>query len=317
MKRQAIFIGGCERSGTTMLGSYLGKHPDLLVTPESQFKLGLMRYTAEDGAIDLEQAMAYLRSEYRFASWKISLDELATQLAGKPRISYQDLIELILDQYQDKYQPGETRYWVDHTPNNMRHGLRLNRLFPDAKFIHIVRDGRGVAYSYRQVTWGPYETYFSAKDWVSKVGHGLALEHHLGSDKLLLTRYEDILEDPRTEISRICAFLGLDYNELAAGQERFSVPDHSQKQHALVGKGLKKENRGRWREGLSERDIRIFESITKDFLPCLGYDLLFSPSLQEFSVGDKVVSGLREAVRKVEKRGRKLKRRWCRRFKRS
>ena len=309
MKRQAIFIGGCERSGTTMLGSYLGKHPDLLVTPESQFKLELMRYTAEDGTIVVEQTISYLKREYRLKSWKISLDELATQLAEKSRIGYRELIEYILDQYQDKHQLGETRYWVDHTPNNMRNGLRLNRLFPDAKFIHIVRDGRGVAYSYRQVNWGPYETYFSAKDWVSKVGHGLALAHHLGPDKVLLTRYEDILEDPLVEISKICSFLRLDYDELAAGQERFEVPDFSKKQHALVGKGLKRDNRGRWRKGLSDRDIRIFESITKDFLPCLGYDLLCSPNLQKFSLGDKAGSGLLEVVRKVEKRGRKMKRR--------
>jgi hypothetical protein len=310
MKRQAIFIGGCERSGTTMLGSYLGKHPDLLVTPESQFKLELMRYTTEDGTIDLEQAMSYLRKEYRLSSWKISLDELATQLAGDSRIGYHELIEHIQDQYEEKHQPGETRFWVDHTPNNMRNGLRLNSLFPDAKFIHIVRDGRGVANSYRHVTWAPYETYFSAKDWVSKVGHGLALGHRLGPDKLLVTRYEDLLEDPQSEMSRICSFLGLNYDEWAAGKERFKVPDFS-------NKGLKKGNHNRWREGLSERDIRIFESITKDFLPCLGYNLLYSPSLQGISLGDKIVSGLREAVHIVQIRGQRMKRRWRRRHQRA
>ncbi|QRN85527.1 sulfotransferase [Clostridia bacterium] len=305
--RTPIFIGGCERSGTTMLGSYLGKHPALLVTPESLFKTELMRRMSLQGALDTQATVAYLRRSKGIQLWEIPLDKLESALQEEKEIGFQKLMDLLLDLFQENMGFEATSYWVDHTPHNMRLGIRLSQLYPEAKFIHIVRDGRGVAYSYRGVNWGPYETYYSAKDWVYKVGFGLALAHQLGPKRVLLTRYEDILAEPAKEISRICSFLGLDYEILAAGQERFQVPFYSKQQHALVGKGLKKENKDRWRKGLSKRDLQVFESVAMDFLPSLGYSLLYEDNPIRISLGSKIIFRWKEDARNIEKHYKKRK----------
>ncbi|MEQ9414064.1 MAG: sulfotransferase, partial [Cyclobacteriaceae bacterium] len=150
-----IFIGGCGRSGTTMLGDILGRIEGFLTTPESHFKVNAY-YAAMngDGHVDINKAVKVILGSYQSLIWGINhSDNDHAQLNSCG--SYVELINNIVKSYGEGFSKKCYTHWVDHTPSNLSSALLLNKLYPEAKFIHIVRDGRAVANSVIPLDWGP------------------------------------------------------------------------------------------------------------------------------------------------------------------
>lgn len=147
-----VFIGGCERSGTTLLGSMLGGHNDCLCVPEMQFKFNILRLTAsgDQNSVDTVNILRRLSDRSRFRIWELDVASVTHK-----RLSCRELIEWIVTAYSQKVGKPAPAVWVDHTPANIRYAWTLLHLFPDAKMIHIIRDGRAVAASILPLDWGP------------------------------------------------------------------------------------------------------------------------------------------------------------------
>ena len=87
IKRQ-IFIGGCSRSGTTLLGSMLGAHSDCITTPESHFKTSVLRGRSADiFNLDSKEALSKISRQWRFKVWDVKIDSTHFDEASKNKIS--------------------------------------------------------------------------------------------------------------------------------------------------------------------------------------------------------------------------------------
>lgn len=290
-----VFIGGCERSGTTMLGSLLGAHSKCLCVPESQFKVDLLRNKEVDISanilLDLHQITEELLKNIRYRLWNIRASIKIEHIS-----SYQDFLLEIIKLYATVVGKSEYKYWVDHTPANIQYTDTLLEMFPNSKFIHIVRDGRAVAASILPLDWGPNVITKAADMWKAKLSYGLAAELRYGEDKFMRIRYEDLVLCPEKSLSKICEFIGIQFEELMIERKGFEPPKYTKKQHHLVGKKPDRTRIDSWKKKLSRREIEIFEYLTGDLLQILGYDMEFGLDARKVMKRERVIYGMREVI---------------------
>jgi len=266
-----ILIGGCGRSGTTMLASMLGSHSRVLTVPEFHFKTTVLRRLGTEMSRDtVPQALALLGEDLLFKSWELG----ATVEEASPDDfdgSYRQFVEYFVEQYGRQNGKVDVDHWVDHTPVNILHVSFLMRQFPDAKVVHLVRDGRAVAASVLPLDWGPHSPKRAAESWSIAVGAGLAAEAALPRERIMRVRFEDLVERPRAVLERLCGFVGVAFEPSMEEGAGFRVPRASTKQHALVGSAPDKRRIGAWEDILAPRKIEIFEFYAAGMLELLGY----------------------------------------------
>jgi protein-tyrosine sulfotransferase len=221
-----IFIGGAPRSGTTYLGAMLQALPGAIVTPESQFKTEIVFISAAD----FSKKLVLHR---KFKPWKIDFSELIEIEAQNIAAFMDALVHL----YGKKNGCSKAILWIDHTPGNLRSIVAIKTFFPDSKFIHIHRDGRGIAASTIPLEWGGNTIPEVAKHWLVEMGYGLSAELFF-QDDVYRIQYEDLIVDPNIIIrrgSKKIEELGTDVDYLNTRHDVSFIPDYSKNQHKLVG----------------------------------------------------------------------------------
>jgi hypothetical protein len=277
MNYRPIFIAGCDRSGTTLLGDLLGKSRWSVTTPESQFIHDMLIQLGLGSFRSPETAAAWLLEHFRYVAWNMPLNlrELADLIMlDRPRAT----IEHLITQYVRHTHPDKrgADVWIDHTPDNFRYHAMLKHVFPEARFIHIVRDGRAVCASIKPLDWGPNNAYMASRHWAARLQEAMAVELAEG-DNCLRVRFEDLLSRPEDVIRRICGFIDLPFEAALLSGGGLVLPAFTRNQHRLIGKSLDASRAESWRSRLSAAEIRDFESypLTHTLLGRLGYETRF------------------------------------------
>ena len=265
-----VFIGGCGRSGTTLLGAILGSHSDCLTLPEFQFKLNIIQ--ACNNRNHLHTYANEILKDKRFKIWKIKVD--ADNLQKNLAKSAIHTVNFFVKEYAESINFSKSpKLWIDHTPANMKYAKTLLEVFPQAKFVHIVRDGRAVASSVIPLDWGPNTITKAASWWVEHMAYGLAAESFLGKDKIIRIKYEDLISKPKETVKNLCSYLDIEYQHSMLDATGFKVPSYTAVQHNLIGKRLDATRLNDWEKKLSFEEVEIFEILTGDFLNYLNYSL--------------------------------------------
>ena len=208
-----------------------------------------------------------------------------SEIAG----SYRSLLEWVVSRYGEQAGKRGFRMWVDHTPNSILNVYTLLDVFPDAKVIHLVRDGRAASASVMRQDWGPNTIIRAAYWWLYRVMHGLAAESAFGKDRIVRIKYEDLVTRPEEVLKGLCSWLGIGYDpEMAKGGGFKPWLYSGERAHALVGKEPDPIRAGAWEKDLSPRQIETFENLTGQLLPCLGYDLKYGLKARKTSGSDIV-----------------------------
>ena len=264
------FVVGCGRSGTTILRLMLNAHPELAVPPESHF----LRRVAErpDRTTPAGLLESALSSE-RFADWGIDADDVRTQASRRPPGSLAEATDLLFSSYAQAH--GKPR-WGDKTPPYVMCMDGLSKILPDARFVHIIRDGRDVALSYSSVSFGPRDDPVAqAEFWSRRVEAGRRSGERLGPDRYLEVRYEDLVGDSEAALTTICRSIDLPFD---AGMLRYqatveeALPSSKHVYHTNAAKPLARNLRD-WREAMSPEDVAAFEAVASDLLRQLGYEV--------------------------------------------
>lgn len=293
-----VFIGGCDRSGTTLLGAMLGAHSECLCVPESQFKIDVLRSLERvQPEVDLPSAFNMIKNHWRFKLWELDID-LSPAVEKAIEGSYPGLIKWIINRYGEKVGKPDSSIWVDHTPTNLKYAATLASIFHEAKFLHIVRDGRAVAASVIPLDWGPNTIINAAHWWVEKVAYGLSAESFLGKGQVIRLRYEDLVREPTPTLKRVCSLLDINYQSEMLKGSGFKVPRFTSAQHALVGNPPDSSRVEAWQKELSSREVEIFESLTGDSLYLLGYKLKYGLKARGPTKIERVISAARELWRR-------------------
>lgn len=265
-----IFIVGCPRSGTTLLRNLLRSHPRLTFAPESHFIPSFYRLYGDpqNEASAVSLARRVLRLEW-VRPWQLPL----TPSDFKPDRSFAAVLERLYGAWA--VREGKAR-WGDKTPHYVVSIPTLLRIFPAAKIIHVVRDGRDVALSWLIAGFEPRNLFMAASLWTQYVGAGRAAAGALSHDRLLEVRFEALVANPNEVLRPVCEFMGeaftpdlLNVNCIASslvGRRWKSMP-YLQKSE-IVG-----DNVGAWKNSMSVGDRSLFESVAGELLGTLGYEV--------------------------------------------
>jgi hypothetical protein len=261
-----VLVGGCPRSGTTLLGSLLGTGPTVLTVPEAEFKWTVLRAAPVDvdGSLDLAAVGAALQRDWRFSLWGIQ-----APTPGPSRIGYGALLARLVNAHGATVGKPEPEVFIDHTPANVRYAATLSRLLPDARFVHLVRDGRAVAASVLPLDWGPSSVYAAARWWAAQLSFGLAAAAALGPERVITVRYEDLVSAPEPTLRALRDFL--DLPDVASTATDYQVQRYTARQHERVGAPPDPSRVDAWRDVLAPRRVEEFEAFTADLLTYLDY----------------------------------------------
>jgi Sulfotransferase family len=270
-----LLILGVRRSGTTLLRVMLDRHSQLAVPDESYFVPQLAdRHLRR---VDADEFVDDLRRLNTVAEWNVPLDEVRSQLHD--RMSAGEAIGTVYAVYA--HERGKPR-WGDKTPMYMQNLRLLERLFPDARFVHLIRDGRDAALSFLAMPGGIVtETWMHPRtpaefacQWRTEVAAARRLGRRVGA-RYVEVRYEELVADAETALQRVCAFAGLEYEPAMldyAGNVDVSAKPHQQRLMQPPTTGVRD-----WRTQMSSADVAAFEHVAGDLLREVGYETTRTP----------------------------------------
>jgi hypothetical protein len=267
-----LFVLGVSRSGTTLLRVVLDRSPGIAIPDETFFIPQLAH--RHRSPVDPDEFLDDLRRLPRLAAWEVTADDLAARL--RPGMTIGQALDATFSTYAAKH--GKPR-WGDKTPMYMRHLGLIERLFPEAQYVHLVRDGRDAALAFLDMpagvvtrTWAhPRDPAGFACEWSTEVERARDLGRRVGPARYLEVRYEDLIEDLGSVVRAVCAHAELPFE--AAMLEYSRVVDVSAKPHHQ--RLLQPPTRGvrDWRSQMAPEDVRAFEAIAGGLLADLGYEL--------------------------------------------
>jgi hypothetical protein len=272
-----LILLGVSRSGTTLLRVILDRSPGIAIPDESFFVPLLARRHRDP--VDPDRFLDDLGRLPTLAAWGLRPRDVAPLLRREPATG--EAIAAVFEAYALK--AGKPR-WGDKTPMYMRHLALLDRLFPQAQYVHLIRDGRDAAVSFLRMPAGTYTRTWahpgSAAEfaclWCVEVAAARELGRRVGPSRYLEARYEELVSDPEATIRAICAFAELPFEAGMleyAGEVDVSAKPHQQRLLQPPTTGVRD-----WRSELSPPEALAFERIAGVVLAELGYPLLAPPA---------------------------------------
>lgn len=281
-----LFACGVPRSGTTLLQRMLNSHPELAIANDTHFIPRALEKT-DRKLVDrvlggervrlTDELVANVIEYHRF--YRLGLSRQRWNVVVGCCEYYDQLVSSIYSEFANtngKFLAGEK------TPDYCRRLDLLNAMFPDAKLVHIVRDGRNVALSLMQWAkpdkgpgklelWNSQPIGVCALWWRWLALNGLESGLRLGKSYFQL-RYETLVSHPEDELLELSHFLEIEYShemlQYNRGKERAEGSAKSAWRSPVSG--LRN-----WRQDMPESDVRLFEALAGDALQAFGYELQY------------------------------------------
>ncbi len=279
------FICGATRSGTTLMRLMLDSHPDMAIPGETHFLPPMINASARSARGADELATMVIEAE-RWGDFHLSEEELRERLRSLDPLNCTDAIRAFYRLYAEKQ--GKPR-WGDKSPGYVRHMLLLQRALPEARFIHMIRDGRDVALSVVPRDWGPKTMEGAARLWKRRIEK--ARRQAPNVDHYMEVHYEDLITDQEAVLRRVADFIELpwdsamiDYHERAAERLAEKARDLPTKHgtitaesrlesHKLASEPPRADRIARWKTHMDPADLAEYESIAGETLLAAGYEL--------------------------------------------
>ncbi|TFH33726.1 MAG: sulfotransferase [Anaerolineales bacterium] len=276
MSQAPIFIVGCGRSGTTLLRNFIHAHPEIAIPPESLF---IIDYLRAAGHSDIHALIRLILGEPEIREWGLSLRLVDLEDCK--------MVPQVIERLHLLYAHSmKKRRWGQKTPRFIRHLELLGNHFPEAKFIHLIRDPRAVANSLIRSDVHRSTPYHAAKRWMMDVGAGLAYEQAF-PERIMRIRYEDLVSRPEDTLTSVFGFLEMDYYPYllhnTSGDADYSK--FYENIHANLNRPVSADHVKRWTTELSPGAIETIEIICAELMERMGYEpVSASISLKEIDV---------------------------------
>jgi len=284
----APFVVASPRSGTTLLRMMLDAHPELAVPWETHFVPELIATVSEGGGA--EEALAVITEHRRWGDFHLDSGALHDRLRSHEPLTPGDAVRSFYILYAEAQ--GKPR-WGDKTPEYVEFMRPIAEAVGEARFVHVIRDGRDVALS--RIRWRQRRSGKTppvrrlARRWREAIT--VARKQARRVPHYLEVRYEDLIAEPEPTLRRVCEFAELRYDPAMLAyhehaDERIreierTLPgtgdrvelDAAQRldKHEMATKPPERERIFAWRREMAEADRAEFEEVAGKLLDDLGY----------------------------------------------
>ncbi|MCF8232712.1 MAG: sulfotransferase [Bacteroidales bacterium] len=281
-----FFIIARPRSGTTMLRTLFDRHPNVVIPLESPFMLRYywkyrnVKVWTREKILDFYNDIADENEpEYlNIRKWTVDLQQLREDLlALEGNTSYTELCKVVNASYESLFPKQEIKLVGDKNPVYSNRAEYLLKMFPDAKFIHMVRDYRDYLQSMLRAGFVKGITPIIAHRWRKSLKLNFKLQRKY-PDQFYFVRYEDFVEEPEKYFQKMCDFLEIPYEEQIFDfhnykekfLEHYGVED-LELYHSKLFRPISNKNVGDWREQLNKEQVIVAEAVTGKTAEKAGY----------------------------------------------
>ncbi|WP_452231458.1 sulfotransferase family protein [Lacinutrix sp. MEBiC02595] len=289
MKVQQFYILGNPRSGTSLLRLILNSHSQITVPPECGFLLWLEpKYKSWNAtnlnAIDINAFVQDVQQSKKFETWNVSSQTIINSIEEEQPVNYAALAQCVYRSYASL--EGKNPLFIGDKNNYYIHHLQeLDAIIPNSFAIHLIRDGRDIVHSYREInkisnTYKykpnlPFSIAEIAQQWqTNNLNINSFYKENLN---YIVVRYEDLLENPEGVLSKILDKFNLSYEDKMLEFYKENALKQIEPKETLAWKlktlkPLDKNNVGIYREKLTALEIKEFNTIAGSSLKLFGYD---------------------------------------------
>jgi len=286
-----IFIIGNPRSGTTLLRLMLTCHRNIVIPPECGFAVWLydkykhweqLEKDSDSLLMGFIHDLMYCR---KIETWNLEEKNLFEFLSGRKPSSYSELVSYVYEWYALS-QGKSFKRWGDKNNFHIHHILTIKAMFPNTCFIHIVRDGRDVACSYKKLNERRIDSPYAprlpntiediAEEWKANVEIATKSFAAIGWESVYEIKFEYLILDTEMSLRNLCKQLGEEYdpsmlNYHVTNRERgLETKEFLQWKEKTLKLPMRREV-GRYKSELTEQQIHIFQSIAAKELANYGY----------------------------------------------
>ena len=273
MADDPIFIFGAPRSGTSLLSRILNAHPDIGIPYETMLYRQIYPWRRYYGDLTKQPNRERLVDDV-LASWWVHfwnpVPDRDRVLANYDRHDFHGVLEALMRAWLETQ--GKRR-WGEKSPHHTFEWRVIADAFPTARVIHLIRDGRDVAVSWKKAPFGPRDYDTLARQWVAYIDAGAACRQALDPERFLEVRYEDLLKDTESVTRRIADFLSTTYHpDMVAFHEKQSDYPTDPRNRGNLLRPVISHNAGKWKTEMSATELRHFEAVAGPTLERSGYD---------------------------------------------
>ena len=273
-----FFIIGSGRSGNTLLRRILSAHPSLHIPPETYVLGTVVKRYWQVSHMGWKDVVEFIYSSFQFHEEFETFDipnlaELVHEVQSvEPKRRSLAFIINAFYEWHARQHGIQFERWGDKTPINAYALRRIHKVFPNAQFIHITRDGYDAVASYLEA-----DIYRSVEEAAWRWRTAVASCRRFGkanARSYLEIRYEDLVTEPRQTVMGICAFLRVPFDEgvLKPPEDPAALGDVPRRQrHSEVLKPISTDNIGKGRKALSAEEKRLVNAIIGKQMAELGY----------------------------------------------
>lgn len=264
-----FFIIGRPRSGTTLLQSLFDAHPDVVIPPESLVIMRLFNKYGHHKKLKLPDPEIFvkeLQTINKFEAWPIDTNKLISDMKNFNG-DFHSLIKTVYSCYKTPFLKEPVKIFGDKNPHHSLNLKKIFKIFPEAKIIYIIRDYRDHILSVKRVRLLFESTTISAYRWKRSLISISKLKKKF-ADSFFTLRYEDFVENPNTEMQKMCEFLHIDFRPAVFDfyKKDFVLPSKLSLEtfnlfHSALLKPINNSAVGKWREFLPLKDVQIADYI--------------------------------------------------------
>jgi len=271
---QPFFIVGSGRCGTTLLRRMLEASPEIHIPPEIWALHGSIPYFRRNRNMPWGHLVRYVLGWVQFqVNFDIPLGPLVDQLLAAPKGSRS--LAFILDslyRYHGEKTGAELVRWGDKTPSNVEIVDEVLAVFPDAKYVHMIRDGVDVVSSMMKIGIKP-SLERAARRWkrTVKKARSFSLRHPGICHEL---RYETLVTEPGPAVEGVCEFLEIGFRvEMVTSLDHVqSMPDLSRDHLRNARRPISTASLGKGRRELTQEQKQHLQRLIGKELQECGYD---------------------------------------------
>lgn len=270
-----LFLSGNQRSGKTLLQLMLASHPEVSISPGTNVIARVLYGMRRDRPLDavaMREFRRTLQKDRKLKAWRVDHRAYMDRVEAYRSVTSREIVDDLMRFFRDQTKPAAS-YVGNKKGCYCKEADLVKRVFPEARFIFIVRDGRGAVSSMME-TQPEHDIVSASLLWTLKARRIRELASQFPKD-VFVVRYEELVKEPEAMSRALCRFLELEYSPKMLSDYRTNDATRhaTDTTHLETYQAITTSMIDEWKTHLSREQIRVVEGIAGKELARQGYDV--------------------------------------------